>query len=480
VPTRMPLSAARSASHPRVVAAGHEPRGEGVVGPREAQAPARGGHLEAVEHDVEGLALERGDQRAPVVLHELGGEGGRAHAELPRARALARSTSKPLIASAPHGHAGRRVFVDVGRAALAASPPQRASRPGGGAAAYYAYNFNRPSNGITNWRWYDYQHNLLGLQGLWFATEWSLGPVTGHFQLQFGALAELFWGVERDVEQDLLWRLLQEATMEWKTPWRRLSLEGGLFNVPFGPEYNIVSKNWNWSGSNLFALMPYQIAGFRLNLDIGRGWIGRLGVYNGWDRIVRDNNRAKSVMGAIEWTDPDDEENYFVAEYMVGDERDRDDERGRAPRHVFDVYGQWHVARPLSLRAHTFSAIESGKQAGDGWLGGALYVKVDATEWLALVGRGDFVYAMARTENLLYSDFLDDPVTTTRLGAGTFTLDIHPLGNVSLRLEARHDRASFPLFYKGAVPLADPMDPLSYVPIARTQTTLLAGMTTWF
>ncbi|MBK8260989.1 MAG: outer membrane beta-barrel protein [Nannocystis sp.] len=361
-----------------------------------------------------------------------------------------------------------------------AAEPQAKIDFHGALEAYYAYNFNRPSNGITNWRWYDYQHNLLGLQGLWFATEWSLGPVTGHFQLQFGALAELFWGVERDVEQDLLWRLLQEATMEWKTPWRRLSLEGGLFNVPFGPEYNIVSKNWNWSGSNLFALMPYQIAGFRLNLDIGRGWIGRLGVYNGWDRIVRDNNRAKSVMGAIEWTDPDDEENYFVAEYMVGDERDRDDERGRAPRHVFDVYGQWHVARPLSLRAHTFSAIESGKQAGDGWLGGALYVKVDATEWLALVGRGDFVYAMARTENLLYSDFLDDPVTTTRLGAGTFTLDIHPLGNVSLRLEARHDRASFPLFYKGAVPLADPMDPLSYVPIARTQTTLLAGMTTWF
>ena len=350
----------------------------------------------------------------------------------------------------------------------------------GALEAYYAYNFNRPSNGETNWRWYDYQHNLLGLQGLWFATEWGVGPVAGHFQLQLGALAELFWGSERDVEQDVLWRLLQEATMEWKTPWRRLSLEGGLFNVPFGPEYNIVSKNWNWSGSNLFALMPYQIAGFRLNLDLGRGWIARVGIYNGWDRIVRDNNRAKSAMGAIEWTDPDDEENYFVAEYMIGDERDRDDERGRAPRHTFDVYAQWHVVRPFFLRAHTFSAIESGKEAGDGWFGGALYAKVDPTWWLALVGRGDLVHAVARTENLLYYDFLDDPATTTTLGAGTFTVDLHPRGNVSLRLEARHDRASFPLYYKGTVPLSDPTDPRSFVATSRDQTTLLAGMTAWF
>lgn len=350
----------------------------------------------------------------------------------------------------------------------------------GAMEVYYAYNFNRPSNNYTNWRWYDHRHNLLGLQGLWFAPEWQVGPVSGHFQLQLGVLAELFWYSERTIEEDVLWRLLQEATIEWKTPWRRLSLEGGIFNVPFGPEWNLAYKNWNWSTSNLFALMPYQLTGFRLNLDLGKGWIARLGVYNGWDRIVRDNNKQKAVMGAIEWTDPKDEENYFVAEYMVGNERDADDARGRAPRHVFDVYGQWHMARPFSLRAHTFSGVDAQRGVYDGWLGLALFAKVDLHRWFAIAARGDYVHTFAATENLFHADVLEDPNTTTKLGSGTLTFDFHPPGNVSLRLEARHDTATFPLFYRGSVPLYDPMDPQSWRPTARSQTTLLAGMTAWF
>ena len=60
VPTRLPFSESRL---PVMVGSS----------PREQHPPGAGGrHLEAVEHDIEGAALERGDQRAPVVLHELG------------------------------------------------------------------------------------------------------------------------------------------------------------------------------------------------------------------------------------------------------------------------------------------------------------------------------------------------------------------------------------------------------------------------
>jgi hypothetical protein len=75
---------------------------------------------------------------------------------------------------------------------------------------------------------------------------------------------------------------------------------------------------------------------------------------------------------------------------------------------------------------------------------------------------------------------LADPNTTTALGSGTLTLDFHPHTNVSLRLEGRYDSASFPLFYKGNVPLSDPNDPRSFIPNANRQATILAGMTTWF
>lgn len=345
---------------------------------------------------------------------------------------------------------------------------------------YYAYNINKPSNDITNWRWYDHRHNQLGLQGLWFAPEYLVGPVSGHFQLQLGVLSELFWPSERSIEEDLLWRLLQEATMEWKTPWKRLSIEAGIFNVPFGPEWNLASKNWNWSTSNLFALMPYQLTGARFNFDLGHGIVTRIGIYNGWDRIVKDNNKQKAMFFAFEWTDPKDEENYFIANYMLGNERDADDPRGRASRHTFDVYGQWHVKRPLFLRLWTFSGFERNQGGTDGWLGLAAFARVDPLWWLSIIGRGDYVYTGAATENLFHSDVLANAASSTALGSGTLTFDFHPHSNVSLRLEGRYDNATFPLFYKGNVPLADPMDSRSFVPNAKNQATVLAGMTTWF
>ena len=371
----------------------------------------------------------------------------------------------------------------------------------GAMEAYYAYNFNKPGNDVTNWRWYDHRHNTLGLQGLWFVPEWEVGPVKGHFQLQLGVLAELFWYSERSLEEDLLWRLLQEATMEWTTPWKRLSIEGGIFNVPFGPEWNLAFRNWNWSTGNLFALMPYQITGFRANFDLGKGFVARIGVYNGWDRIVRDNNKQKAMMASLEWTDPKDEENYFVFNYMLGNERSDGhlipsnadpailednpnvlDPRGKTPRHTFDIYGQWHMAEKFTMRLWTFSGFEYQRytQSLDGWLGLSMFAKVDPLDWFSVAVRGDFVRVRTATENMFFADYLEDTTRSTNMGSGTLTLSFQPHSNVIFRLEGRYDGGNFPLYYKGKVALADPTDLSSAIPNANSQVTALAGMTTFF
>ncbi len=353
--------------------------------------------------------------------------------------------------------------------------------------AAYGYNLNNPSNGLNAFRYYDYRHNLIGLQNALVATEWNTGPVSGVVQLQLGAFAELFWPGPRSVEVDVLWRLIQQATTEWHTPWRPLSLEGGVFNIPFGPEYNTAYLNWNWSGSNLFALMPFQMAGFRLNYDLGRGFTARLGVYNGWDQIVSDNNNGKSVMASFEWEDPNDEETYATLNYMAGDERDRNDMRGPYWRHTFDLYGQWHATERLYLRAHVFSGFEPNQSAMDGWFGAALYSKVALHRTFSVAVRGDVVRTFAGTQNLFHADTLAilgmNADTSTLIGAGTVTLDYHPFRNGSLRLEARHDRASFPLYYSGEVRQTMPMAPdetPSDIPTASEQTTVTLGLTTWF
>ncbi len=349
----------------------------------------------------------------------------------------------------------------------------------------YSYNFNDPSNRVTAWRWYDYRHNVVGLQNAMLTTSFNKGPVSGQVQLQLGNFAEVFWDAGRGPEQDLLWRLMQQATLSWTTPYERLSIEGGAFNVPFGPEWNAAYLNWTWSTNNLFALMPYQVGGVRANFDLGRGWTARLGVYNGWDQIVTDNNQAKSMMVSFEWEKPDDEETYFYVNYMVGNERDQDDARGPYARHTFDVYGQVHATDSLYLRAHTFSGFEPTRGATiDGWFGGSLAAKLDLTDWLSIVGRGDVVYTASGEsgENIYHADTLlltgNNANDSTLLGSVTGTIDVHTASNVALRIEARHDRADFPLFFKGQV--AKDATTGEDISNASNQTTLTAGLTTWF
>ena len=355
----------------------------------------------------------------------------------------------------------------------------------GSIEAAYSYNFNQPSNGVTAFRWYDFRHNVIGIQNALLTTGWNLGPTEGHVALQLANFNELFWDAGRGPEQDLLWRLLQEVVAKWTTPYERLSIEGGSFNVPFGPEYNVAYLNWSWSAGNMFALMPYQIGGFRANFDIGNGWTARLGVYNGWDQIVTDNNNAKSVMASLEWENPDDDETYFYLNYMIGNERDRGDTRGPYARHTFDVYGQWHAVEKLFLRGHVFSGFEPTRgSTTDGWFGASAATKVDLTPWFSIAARGDVVKTFSGDsgENIFHADSLaaaGRPTSdSTLLGSATLTLDVHTADFASVRLEARHDRADFPLFFGGNVQ----KDATSGEDIATksNQTTVTAGLTTWF
>jgi hypothetical protein len=107
------------AVHGPVLAPHDERLGEGEVRPREGDPrAARGRHLDAVEGHVEVAALERGDQRLPVVLRELG-----AHVE------AARQCVGDLDLEAREAAPVARVLEDVGLAALhVAAPAERPPR----------------------------------------------------------------------------------------------------------------------------------------------------------------------------------------------------------------------------------------------------------------------------------------------------------------------------------------------------------------
>ena len=67
--------------------------------------------------------------------------------------------------------------------------PRSSERPftlGGYAEALYQWNFNDPSNGITNFRGFDNRHNSFTLSNVALDANWDDGDLIGRLTLQVG------------------------------------------------------------------------------------------------------------------------------------------------------------------------------------------------------------------------------------------------------------------------------------------------------
>ena len=66
---------------------------------------------------------------------------------------------------------------------------------GGYIETFYSYNFDRPSNGLTNFRAFDNQHNALTLQNAALDTSWEAEQVYARLALQAGHAPNTYYGV---------------------------------------------------------------------------------------------------------------------------------------------------------------------------------------------------------------------------------------------------------------------------------------------
>lgn len=366
---------------------------------------------------------------------------------------------------------------------------QRAVSFGGYIEAFYSYNFNRPSSGINELRYYDRRHDLISLQNVVLSADWALGPVYGRVALQTGVITETIGspeGTTRTLESDLLWRIVQEATIAWRTPLGQgVTLDAGLYIAPFTIEDLSVHDNWNWSSSNLFAVSPSQMAGARVTVPLNCRHELTLGVFNGWDQITDDRSPYKT--GILTWfwaqrptgdgcRDNDDEDldtlRYASVQYGLGVERPEGAPEGPAARHVLDAWVHWPFGERLALSGNFFGGYESNRFGDSLFAGLALYARVKLARWLYVAARADVLHEVVPEG--ASGMFLDGAAT---VGSGTVTLDVRPHSNVALRLEYRHDQSDGMLFHRGDV--TQSMDG-SYVANAREQDTLLLGMTTWY
>lgn len=354
---------------------------------------------------------------------------------------------------------------------------------GGYVEASYAYNFNNPANGITNYRGFDNRHNTFTLSNAVLDGQWEKDIVSGRVMLQVGHTPNTYYASEptspgasgAGASDAPAWKYIQQAYVAAKAPvGKDLTFQLGIFTSPIGVESMPVKDNWNWSRSNLFFGLPFYHTGLRATQQLTDELAVTAAVYNGWNSVV-DNNPGKSVSVQFAYADP--ERLNFSVLYCGGPERTKGAAEGQAWRHLFDAWAQVRPVSPLWLGAAANGGFEKNEFGVSWWAAGAAYAQVRIARFLYVAARGDYFHERAASDRRGTAARIFWP--SDWVASGTGTLDARPRDNISIRLEYRHDQAAAPLYFKGEVK-GDGSAEAPFVPNAKAQDTLTLGATTWF
>jgi hypothetical protein len=327
---------------------------------------------------------------------------------------------------------------------------------------YFGWNFNKPDNGVTAFRGFDARHNSFALSNAVVDARWAAGSISGRLALQTGDTPDIYYGAEATSDV----RHVLEATVAWKAAaGKGLTLDGGVFLSPIGPEGVLIRDNWNWSRSTLFFGLPFYHAGMRATYAVSERWSITGGVYNGWNNVT-DTNGKKSLAIQGVYTRPDK----IVASilYFGGVERPTDSPDGQPWRNLFDSHITITVSPSLSIQAHADGGFEDTTFGRSSWRAGAIAARVKASSWLSIAGRADILDETIPSSSAGTASALFFP--TAQVRSLTATLDARPADRMSVRLEFRHDAARDAIYFKGS----------SAEPSAKSQSTLTFGLTAWF
>ncbi|HEX4515359.1 MAG TPA: outer membrane beta-barrel protein [Polyangiaceae bacterium] len=344
--------------------------------------------------------------------------------------------------------------------------------------AFYQWNFNQPSNFITNYRGFDNRHNIFTIDNIVLDALGKFDRVQAHFAVQVGNTPETYYSQEpvwratagAGASGPDVWKLVQQANVGYKAPiGNGLLMEAGIFVSPIGPETLPIKDNFNWSRSNLFFALPYYHTGVRATYPLTDRWSATAMLCNGWNSVV-DDNIELSLSGMVTYTAADTFSATLL--YFGGVERPTNAPEGRAWRNLFDAYATWSPTKRVSTIFHADAGFEPNNFGTSAWGAGAVSVRVQPLSWMYLSARADAFY-----ENV--------PAGATPIFWGgsrwvtsqTATFDVRPNANMSVRLELRHDESQAPIYFAGDVGTDSGGN---YITNARSQTTITAGAVAWF
>lgn len=319
-------------------------------------------------------------------------------------------------------------------------------------AVDYMYDTNSPDHEDTNLRVFDGKSNSFTLNqaNLRISRQREKEDFGFVLNMDFGETAEVVGGAtdwDSDSESSNSFEL-REAFLTYKVPFgEEVVLKAGKFVTMHGAEIIKDYNNFNPTISNSFLFgyaIPFTHTGLMLSFPMGEYFAADLGLVNGWDNVV-DNNNGKSFHGGFKIMPAEP-----VSIYLSGTYGPEQDHRGDSKRALAAMLVTINATDQLTFILDGNYGNETdilpergsatGTRAAD-WYGLAGYVVYKPIDDLALA--------------LRVEGFDDSDGYRTGTEPGTTFWEITPsvayklTEKVTARFEYRHDEANHEVFNDG-------------------------------
>ena len=292
---------------------------------------------------------------------------------------------------------------------------------------YYAWNGNSPAShdsffpgaGSSGKRADEFNLNLAALEIVRDAA-----PLGFHLSLVAGNGADVIHAAESEG-----FRHIYQASIIYKVN-DKLTIEGGIFPSHIGFESFYSKDDWNYTRSWPGELSPFYQTGVHASYQFSDHWSGELHVLNGW-QIIDDNNDAKAIGGKIAYTN---DRLTTSLNTFDGPELPHDNSHWR---HFGDLIVSYKGTPKLSVAG----SADRGHQELPG----------DATaNWLGIAGFGRYAFddrhAVAVRGSLFHDPDNAISGAAQKLTEETLTYEFHPVANLIVKIEGRHDHSTATVF----------------------------------
>jgi hypothetical protein len=307
----------------------------------------------------------------------------------------------------------------------------------------YEYNANRPTNGASSYRVFDFSDNSFNLDVAELVVQIAASkPNDAGFRVDFAA-GNSIPQISKTQDQTAAEFDLQQAFASYIAPLGSgLRFDVGKYVTHLG--YEVIEGydgyNDNYSRSILFGYaIPFTHTGVKASYAFSSKVAGMVEVVNGWD-LLRDNNHSKSVGAQLSLTPIAPLQ--VLLNWIGGPELANNN---HSNRNVFDVVA---ILKPTSTLTLGLNG-DYGKENGTSLVNPGS----DAT-WKGIAGYGTLALTSKFSVALRGETFRDEDGvrlgtgTNATLSEGTLTPAYKFTDHVLLRGEVRYDKANQPILTK--------------------------------